>query len=289
MVCELQHLVETLKLKQLKDNLFQGTSPQVGWQRVFGGLVISQALAAAQLTVSRQRNAHSLHGYFIRPGDPAVPIDYHVERNSDGKSFANRQVTAMQHEKPILSLSASFHKTEPGLDHQIQMPDVVSPESLPSERDLLNSFHQHMPENMRRYFERERPIELRPTNTERYMYPKPEAQPVQNIWFRATGRLPDDYRTHQCFLAYASDMTLLDTALVVHGKNLFDPKLMMASLDHAIWFHRPFRADEWLLYSQESPSMANARGFARGSIFTSEGILIASVSQEGLIREIDSA
>ncbi len=281
---ELENLLETLDLEKLEENLFRGNSPQVGWQRVFGGQVIGQALVATNRTVGEGRTAHSLHGYFIRPGDPSVPIIYDVDRYRDGKSFTTRRVVAIQHGKPIFSMAASYHLMEEGFDHQLDMPDVPMPEDLPSEKDLLAKFEKFMPENMKSYFSRKRPIELRPTDPERYLNPKPDASTVQNVWIKASQTLPDDPALHQCVLAYASDMTLLDTSLVPHGRNLFDPDLMMASLDHALWFHRPFKADEWLLYAQDSPSSSGALGFNRGSIFTREGALVASATQEGLIR-----
>lgn len=285
MTTELDNLIKTLDLEQLEQNLFRGNSPQVGWQRVFGGQVIGQALVAATRTVPSDRSAHSLHGYFIRPGDPKVPIIYDVDRYRDGKSFTTRRVVAIQHGNPIFSMAASFHLGEDGFEHQIDMPDVPFPENLPSEKQLLARFQEFMPDNMKRYFTRNRPIELRPTDPNHYLDPKSDRRPVQNVWIKAVQKLPDDNALHQCVLAYASDMTLLDTSLVPHGKNLFDPDLMMASLDHALWFHRPFKADEWLLYAQDSPSSSGALGFNRGSIFTRDGRLVASVTQEGLIRK----
>jgi acyl-CoA thioesterase-2 len=278
----LQNLLGILDLEHLEHNLFRGRSPQVGWQRVFGGLVIGQALVAAIRTVE-DRACHSLHAYFLRPGDPDVPIIYEVDRIRDGRSMTTRRVVAIQHGKAIFSMGASFHRQEESLDHQIPMPKVAPPEDLPSESDLRERFIDMVPENVRRYWERERPIELKPTDLTHFISKK-KLDPVQNTWFRATGELPDDVALHQCLLAYASDMTLLDTSLYAHGRSVFDPDLRLASLDHAIWFHRPFRADDWLLYAQDSPSTSNARGFNRGSIFTRDGILVASVAQEGLIR-----
>lgn len=283
MTSELENLLETLDLEPVEVNLFRGRSPQVGWQRVFGGQVIGQALVAAVRTVDGDRPVHSLHGYFIRPGDPAVPIIYEVDRYRDGASFTTRRVVAIQHGAAIFTMAASFHRREESFDHQIAMPEVPDPDSLPGEKEVLAKFSDRMPENMRRYFARERPIELKPTEPLYYLNPRKGA-PVQNVWIRATATLPDDPALHQCVLAYASDMTLLDTALIPHGRNLFDRSLMLASLDHALWFHRPFRADEWLLYAQDAPSASGARGFTRGSIFTRDGRLVASVAQEGLIR-----
>lgn len=284
MSSELESVLETLNLEMLDLDLFRGLSPQVGWQRVFGGQVIGQALVAATRTIANGAPAHSLHGYFLRPGDPSVPIIYQVERYRDGKSYAARRVVAIQHGQPIFTMAASFHLAEDGFDHQIDMPKVAMPDTLPTEKQLLEQFSGQMPDNMKRYFTRDRPIELRPTDPMHYLKPEMGRPPVQNVWVRATRPLPDDRSIHQCVLAYASDMTLLDTSLVPHGRNLFDQRMVMASLDHALWFHREFRADEWLLYAQDSPSAAGGRGFNRGNIFTQDGTLVASVAQEGVIR-----
>ncbi len=278
-------LLATLDLEQLERNLFRGRSPQNGWQRVFGGQVVGQALVAANRTVNtEERLTHSLHAYFLRPGEPKVPIVYEVDRIRDGGSFTTRRVVAIQHGEAIFSMGVSFHKDEPGFDHQIAMPDVPPPEDLPSEEELKARLLPNLPKVMRNYWEFERPIELRPTDLSRF-FSSEKAEPKQYIWIKASGPLPDDFRLHQCVLAYASDFSLLDTALAAHGRLMFDPRIMMASLDHAVWFHRPFRADEWLLYAQDSPSSQGARGFCRGSIFSRDGRLVASVAQEGLIRE----
>jgi acyl-CoA thioesterase-2 len=282
MTSAVQDLLAILDLEVLEQNLFRGRSPQVGWQRVFGGQVIGQALVAASRTVEG-RSPHSLHGYFLLPGDPKVPIIYDVERIRDGRSFTTRRVKAIQHGQPIFTLSASFHIDEPGLSHQMAMPDVPKPDQLPSESDIRERVMPLMPDPVRAYFERERPIELRPVEFKRYMT-RDGLDPYFNVWIRATGTLPDDPAIHQAVLAYASDMTLLDSTLVAHGRTVFEREIQAASLDHALWFHRPFRADEWLLYAQDSPFAGGARGFARGSIFTSDGVLVASVAQEGLIR-----
>ncbi len=280
-----EQLLSTLDLEQLERNLFRGRSPQNGWQRVFGGQVVGQALVAADRTLDAEdRLAHSLHAYFLLPGDPKVPIIYEVERIRDGGSFTTRRVKAIQHGQAIFSMSVSFHKPELGLDHQIAMPIVPAPETLPSEAELKERLLPNLPEVMRTYWERDRPIELRPVDISRY-FSAEKGEPSQCIWIKANGALPDDFRLHQCVLAYASDFSLLDTALVAHGRVMFDPRLMLASLDHAVWFHRPFRADEWLLYVQDSPSAQAARAFCRGSIFSRDGRLVASVAQEGLIRE----
>ena len=277
------NLLGTLDLEPLERNLFRGRSPQVGWQRVFGGQVIGQALAAAARTVETERQAHSLHGYFLRPGDPAVPIIYEVDRIRDGKSFTTRRVVAIQHGHAIFSMSASFQVEEHGLDHQTPMPAVPGPDELMSEEEMKRLVMAMGPEPVKAYWRRERPIELRPVSLRHYMSREP-LDPVQHVWFRATGPLPDDPVVQRCVLAYASDMLLLDTSLYPHGRSLFDRDLQVASLDHALWFHRPFRADGWLLYAQDSPTASGSRGFNRGAIFTREGIHVASVAQEGLIR-----
>ena len=274
-------LLTILDLEQLEVNLFRGRSPQSRWQRVFGGQVIGQALVAASRTVETARLPHSLHAYFLLGGDPKVPIIYEVDRIRDGKSFTTRRVVAIQHGDAIFSMSASFHVEETGFEHQAKMPDVPMPEKLP---ELPPAALAAMPEVIRRFFEQERPVELRPVEFERYLG-KPSEDSRFNVWIRSTGPLPDDLAVHSCVLAYASDMMLLDTSLVPHGRTVFDRRIMAASLDHALWFHRPFRADEWLLYAQDTPSASGARGFSRGLIFRRDGTLIASVAQEGLIRE----
>ncbi len=276
-------LLAILDLEPLERNLFRGRSPQDGWQRVFGGQVIGQALVAAARTVE-DRVAHSLHGYFLRPGDPKVPIIYDVDRIRDGGSFNTRRVVAIQHGQAIFSMSVSFHVAEAGFDHQTPMPDVPDPDSLPSLSDLKEEEIDHFPQVIKTYFERERPIEIRPVDLSRFITPE-KREPLQYVWMRAAGRLPDDVVLHQSALAYASDFTLLDSALIPHGRVLYDPTLLLASLDHAMWFHRPFRADEWLLYEQDSPAAHGARGFCRGSIYTRDGVLVASATQEGLMRE----
>jgi acyl-CoA thioesterase II len=283
MTSAIADLLSVLDLEKLEENLFRGVSPQVGWQRVFGGQVIGQALAAACRTVDPLRQTHSLHAYFVLPGDPAVPIIYEVERVRDGRSFATRRVKAIQHGQAIFTLSASFHVEEAGLEHQGAMPDVPAPEDLPSDGEIRQRVLPLMPDPVRKYYERERPIELKPVEFARYLSREPR-EPVFNVWIRTTGRLPDDLALHQCVLAYASDMTLLDSTLIAHGRTVFDREIQPASLDHALWFHRPFRVDEWLLYSQVSPFAGGGRGFARGSIFSRDGQLVASVAQEGLIR-----
>jgi len=286
MASAVQEVLDILDLEPLEVNLFRGRSPQSRWQRVFGGQVIGQALVAACRTVEdvTARPPHSLHAYFLLGGDPKVPIIYEVDRIRDGKSFTTRNVKAIQHGRAIFSMSVSFHLSEPGLNHQVKMPVVPKPDELPSDEELKDRIYPLLPEPARRYYERERPIEFRPVEFSRYLGEKSENGRF-DIWIRATGRLPDEPAIHQCVLAYASDMMLLDAALIPHGRSVFSEDIMAASLDHALWFHRPFRADEWLLYAQDSPSLADSRGFSRGLIFASDGTLVASVAQEGLLRQ----
>jgi acyl-CoA thioesterase-2 len=276
-------LLELLDLEQLEVNLFRGLSPQSNWQRVFGGQVIGQALVAATRTVEG-RPAHSMHAYFLLGGDPKVPIIYEVDRIRDGKSFTTRRVVAIQHGQAIFSMAVSFHRDEPGFSHQAEMPKVPGPEELPSEQQIREKIMPMMPAAVRRYYEEERPIELRPVEYARYLS-REHRDPRFHVWIRATAPLPDDPAIHQCVLAYASDMTLLDTSLIPHGRTVFQKTIQAASLDHALWFHRAFRADEWLLYAQDTPNASGARGLSRGLIFSRNGTLVASVAQEGLIRE----
>lgn len=280
----MQDLIERLDLEKLEENLFRGSSPQNGWQRVFGGLVIAQALMAAQRCVDLDRIVHSLHAYFMRPGDPSIPIVYQVERIRDGSSFTTRRVVAVQHGKAIFSMSASFQVEEPGFDHQISIPNVPAPETLMGEAEFRAAFLAQAPDTVKKYWGRERPIEIRPTSLTHYLS-REKLEPEAHIWVKASGLVPDDRHYQAAILAYLSDMTLLDTSLYAHGTSIFDPELQVASLDHAMWFHRPCRLDDWLLYTQDSPSAAGARGMTRGSIFTRDGRLVASVAQEGLIRK----
>jgi acyl-CoA thioesterase-2 len=278
-----QKLIATLDLEPLEDNLFRGARGSEGWQRVYGGQVLGQALVAAARTVEPERSVHSLQAYFLLAGDPAVPIIYDVERIRDGGSFTTRRVKAIQHGRPIFSMSASFQKQEEAFEHQSAMPDVPPPESLPDPKELIAGMIEKLPPSMRSYWDRERPIEMRLVDISRYLT-REKKPPQQQIWIRANGHLPDDPILHQAVLAYASDFTLLDTALIAHGKLLFDRDVQLASLDHALWIHRPFRADEWMLYATDSPSASGARGFCRGTIYSHNGLLIASVAQEGLMR-----
>ncbi len=280
----MEQLINTLDLEQLEHNLYRGTSPDIGWQRVFGGQVIAQALVAAQRTVDADRFVHSLHAYFVRPGDPSVPIVYQVERLRDGGSFATRQVQAIQHGRAIFTLSSSFQRDEEGYEHQIALPDVPAPEELMDEAEFKRIFLPKAPEAIRRYWERPRPIELRPTSLKHYLTTE-KLEPLQDVWVRTVGDVPGDRGVQAAILAYLSDMTLLDASLYPHGTSVFDPRLQAASLDHAMWFHRPIRFDDWLLYSQDSPSASGGRGMTRGSLYTRSGVLVASVAQEGLIRK----
>jgi len=279
----LRALLAVLDLEQIEDTVFRGARGSEGWQRVYGGQVLGQALMAAMRTVDAARTVHSLHGYFLLAGDPSLPIIYDVERIRDGGSFTTRRIKAIQHGAAIFTMSASFHKAEEGLEHQSAMPDVPAPEALPCPKDLIAGLIDKLPAAVRSYWERDRPIDMRVVDISRYLSREKKA-PSQQIWLRASGPLPDDPAVHEAVLAYASDFTLLDTALIAHGKLLFDADIQLASLDHALWYHRPFRADDWMLYVQDSPSAYGARGFSRGSIYTSEGALIASVAQEGLMR-----
>src|SRR6478735_4688967 len=279
----LDALVQLLDLEPIEVNIFRGLSPDEDRQRVFGGQVAGQALVAAARTVEKDRSVHSLHAYFLRPGDPTVPILYEVDRLRDGRSFTTRRVVAIQHGRPIFNLSASFHVHEQGLDHQIPMdPDVAPADSLPDFATRWAPWRDVLGE----YCERPRPIDSRYVDWS----PPDRAEPLpphQRIWIRADGRLPDDPVLHQCVVTYASDMTLLDTALLPHGGTYRSAHIQMASLDHAMWFHRPFRADEWLLYVQDTPSASDGRGIARGLFFTEGGDLAVSVVQEGLVRPLD--
>jgi acyl-CoA thioesterase II len=282
----IQDVLDILDLEPLEVNLFRGRSPQSKWQRVYGGQVIGQALVAACRTVAEiaQRPPHSLHAYFLLGGDPKVPIIYEVDRIRDGRSFTTRRVTAIQHGAAIFSMEVSFHGAEAGLSHQFPMPKVPEPEALPTEAELRQRMMAKLPDPMRTYYQRERPIEMRAVEYGRYLGEKVEGEGF-HVWIRATGNLPDEPAIHQCVLAYASDMSLLGAALIPHGLYIFNDEIMAASLDHAMWFHRPFRADEWLLYVQDSPNLAGSRGFARGLIFAADGRLVASVVQEGLLRQ----
>jgi acyl-CoA thioesterase-2 len=279
----LKSVLDHLELERIENNLYRGTNVEMGSPRVFGGQVIGQALVAASRTVEG-RAAHSLHGYFLRPGDLQHPIIYDVDRIRDGKSFTTRRVVAIQKGEAIFNMSISFQKEEGGLSHQVEMPNVPAPEDLPTEVEVFREMVESGPPEMKQMLDRDRPIDMR--RVEPFNYAKPEKRPpVQHTWLRAADPLPDDTYVHQCVLAYASDMGILSTCMLPHGKS-FMSGMMTASLDHAMWFHRPFRADEWILFVQDSPTTGGARGFNRGSMYTRDGVLVASVAQEGLIRQV---
>lgn len=280
----LDDLIALLDLEPLEVNLFRGVSPKEDRQRVFGGQVAGQALVAAGRTVeATDRHVHSLHAYFLRPGDPSVPIIYEVDRIRDGRSFTTRRVVAIQHGRAIFNLAASFHVAEDGPEHQDPMPAVPRPEELPTFRERVQPYLERFGPEGVEWLTRERPIDSRPTETPSWLDPA-SRPPRQDVWIRANGDLPDDPLLHVCVVAYASDLTILDTALLPHGQAFWEDRFMVASLDHAMWFHRPFRADRWLLYHQSSPSAHGARGIAEGHIFTQDGRLVVTVIQEGLMR-----
>jgi acyl-CoA thioesterase-2 len=272
-----------LDLEQIETNLFRGISESLGPPRVFGGQVIGQALIAALRTVEN-RPCHSLHGYFLRPGDPALPIIYEVDRIRDGKSFTTRRVVAIQKGEAIFSMSASFQIFEEGLSHQIEMPKIPLPDELPSEEEVFERMKKRMTPEMIKMMTRERPIEMKRVEDVDYLHPE-KAPPQQHIWYRSKKKLSDNVEDHQCLLAYASDMGLLSTATFPHGMS-FMTGLQTASLDHAMWFHREFRFDEWILIAMDSPTAHGSRGFIRGNMFTEHGELIGSVAQEGLMRVV---
>lgn len=283
-----EELIALLQLERLEENLFRGQSRDIGTKYVFGGQVLGQALAAAQRTVAVERRVHSLHAYFLRAGDIEAPIVYQVDRSRDGKSFSTRQVRAIQHGEQVFGLAASFQEPEPGLSHQLSKPDVPPPEDV-SESDPIDPVMlSKVSAKLQRWLAFKGPFEFR------HVYPRdelkrPKRPPFQHVWFRLIDKIADDEGLHQSLLAYASDFHLLGTATFPHGISYLQPNVQMASLDHAMWFHRPFRIDDWLLYSCDSPSAEGARGLARGSIYTREGVLVASTAQEGLIRVLPEA
>ena len=277
----LADLLTLLELEQLEVNLFRGESRDIGAPQVFGGQVLGQALTAAAATVEG-RVVHSLHAYFLRRGDINAPIVYQVDRSLDGHSFTNRRVVAIQHGEQIFNMTASFQVTEGGFDHQIDMPKVPDPESLPDPAPAPELLEK-LPEKVRRFFSQPRPFEFRLVQPIDYLRPQ-RAPALRQIWLRAVGALPDDEMLHRRLLAYVSDFFLLDTANLPHGNSPLRPGVIMATIDHAMWFHRTLRVDEWLLYDMESPSASGARGFARARVFASDGRLVASAAQEGLIR-----
>jgi acyl-CoA thioesterase-2 len=285
-------LLEILDLETLEGNRFRGISPRDEWQRVFGGQVLAQALVAAERTIAG-RPAHSLHAYFLRAGDPAVAIDYHVEAMRDGRSFSTRRIVAWQHGAPIFVMTASFHHDEDGLGHALAPDEVATggtpfaaippPEDLPSIAEIARRSGHPVDPVVERFFGDDAPILVRPTDPARFFEPGPRT-PVQRLWMKIAARLPETPSVHRAALAYLSDLTLLDTALIAYGRSAVEADMMLASLDHAMWLHAPVAADEWLLYVQDSPFGGNARSFNRGSLFDRRGRLVASVAQEGVIR-----
>jgi acyl-CoA thioesterase-2 len=278
----IEDLLDLLDLEPIEFNIYRGRNRDIGSGRVFGGQVMAQALVAAQRTVETGRIAHSMHGYFILPGDLEAPIVYFVDRLRDGKSFTTRRVTAIQHGEAVFNMSASFHRAEDGLEHQSAMPDVTPAGDLRPEIEYIRANALHIPEPVRDVLTQDRPFDFRLVDMNPFDdAPRP---PVREMWLCAIGEMPDDTISHQAALAYASDYGILATTIQPHALGIRSPELQAATLDHAIWFHRPFRVDDWMLYAMDSPVAAGARGFARGSIYTRDGVLIASVAQEGLIR-----
>jgi acyl-CoA thioesterase-2 len=275
-------LLQLLELEQLEVNLFRGESRDIGSPQVFGGQVLGQALSAAAATVE-DRMVNSLHAYFLRRGDCNAAIVYEVDRSLDGRHFSNRRVVAIQHGQQIFNMTASFQVAEEGFDHQIKMPQVPPPESLPDSAGPAPEVLERLPERARRFFAQPRPFEFRAVQPIDYLNP-PRAQPAREIWFRTVGRVEGDQMLHRRLLAYASDFFLLNTATLPHAVSLLNPSILMASIDHAMWFHRSLHVDDWLLYATDSPSASGARGLARASVFARDGRLVASAAQEGLLR-----
>lgn len=281
----LDDLLHLLRLERIEDNFFRGESRDIGSAQVFGGQVLGQALSAAHHTVE-DRTAHSLHAYFLRRGDMEAPILYEVDRARDGGSFSVRRVVAVQHGRPIFNLAVSFQKLEQGLEHQADMPDVAGPDGLQDSTELAPEILERIPQKMRRYLTHERPFEFRPVRPINFSEPE-VLPPIKHIWIKAVDTLPDEASVHQTLLAYVSDYELLGTSTLPHGLAFGAGHVQMASLDHAVWFHRKFRIDEWLLYTMDSPNASGARGLARGQLFTESGTLVASTAQEGLVRLTD--
>jgi acyl-CoA thioesterase-2 len=282
----LEALVEQLALERIEENLFRGQSKDLGWGTVFGGQVLGQALSAAVQTVPSSRHVHSLHSYFLRPGNVNKPIVYEVDRIRDGRSFTTRRVVAIQSGEAIFNLAASFHEPESGFDHQAQAPEAPTAESLKTEQELAAPLVQKLPAMLRERAVGERAFETRPVDpdTSNPFAPTPR-EASRMVWFKATSRLPDDPALHSYLLAYVSDHSFMTTSLMPHGVSWLTPGVQVASIDHVLWYHRPFRVDEWLLYVIDSPSAFGGRGLARGQIFTQDGTLVASAAQEGLIRQ----
>ena len=279
----LTELLDLLSLETIEQGIYRGDSQDLGFGRVFGGQVIGQALSAAKQTVAADRAVHSFHSYFLRPGDSSRPIVYDVENIRDGKSISTRRVQAIQHGKPIFFLTASFHHASGGFEHQATMPEVQGPEGLASELAIARQYADQIPAPLRQRFTCEKPIEIRPVEFYNPLNPKKTA-PQRHVWMKANGDLPDDARVHRYLLAYASDFAFLPVASQPHGVSFMSPKMQMATIDHSMWFHRPFRFDEWLLYVIDSPSASNDRGFVKGQFYNRAGELVASTAQEGVMR-----
>ncbi len=281
----LDDLVKLLALERIEENLYRGQSQDLGWGTVFGGQVLGQALSAAVHTTPPDRHVHSLHAYFLRPGNVSMPIVYDVDRIRDGSSFTTRRVVAIQAGRPIFNMSASFQLDEPGLDHQDPMPDAPPPESCPTEQERYAKFAHRLPQPLRERAVMERPFELRTTDPEDDPFAPAPRPPKRMIWVKATARLPDDPALHRYLLAYVSDFSFVTTSLIPHGITWITPGYQLASIDHVMWFHRPFRVDEWLLHVVESPSASGSRGLVRGRVFSRSGALVATTAQEGLVRK----
>jgi acyl-CoA thioesterase II len=281
----LDELVQQLALERIEENLFRGQSQDLGWGAVFGGQVLGQALSAAVQTVPSERHVHSLHAYFLRSGDVTKPIVYDIDRIRDGGSFTTRRVVAIQSGKAIFTMAASFQVDEPGFEHQDVMPEAPPPESQPTEQERARPYADKLPKGLRERATGERPFELRPVGPSDDPFNPSPSPPLRMVWLKAVSKLPDDPALHRYLLAYASDHSLITTALTPHGVTWLTPGMQVASLDHAMWFHQPFRVDEWLLYVLDSPGAHGGRGLARGRVFTQDGRLVASVMQEGLIRQ----
>ncbi|MBQ0742878.1 MAG: acyl-CoA thioesterase II [Pseudomonas sp.] len=281
----LDDLVSLLALEKIEENLFRGMSQDLGFKQLFGGQVLGQSLSAASQTVDALRHVHSVHGYFLRPGDATLPIIYQVDPLRDGGSFTTRRVQAIQKGKPIFTMICSFQGDEEGYTHQAEMPDVPGPDELRNETEITRDQQHLINAKVREKVLVDKPIEIRPVEVFNPFEPQ-KAKPVRHMWFRADGRLPDDPQLHRYLLAYASDFHLLGTAMLPHAVSSWSRKMQVASLDHSIWYHQPLRMDDWLLYAMDSPSASGSRGLSRGQIFNRDGLLVASITQESLMRQI---
>lgn len=280
----LDDLLALLKLEVIEQGIYRGQSQDLGFKALFGGQVMGQALSAAKETIAEERLVHSLHSYFLRPGDASKPVVYEVENIRDGKSFSTRRVQAIQYGKPIFYMTASFQASEDGLSHQAEMPLVEGPEHLQSVEKINEKYRSYIPEVLQNKLLSEKPIEIRPVTPYDWIHPK-KSEAKNYLWLKTNGDLPDDLRIHKYMLAYASDFNFLPTALFPHGKTFWQPNFQLATIDHAMWFHRDFRFDDWLLYAIDSPSASGGRGLVRGQIFNRDGLLVASTIQEGVMRE----